>query len=613
MVILPWVKNIKSEKSGEIKFPVKLFLPTELDIDITAVNSVCTGAFIRVFTQENSDIIFKKHTAIEPQGYKIYTANSSVNILYSDSQGAFYALVTLWQIFKTEGIISNCFIDDSPDIMNRGFMLDISRGKVPTLDTLYKLADLLARFKYNQIQLYIEGFSFFYPSFSKYCSENSALKPEEIRKFDLYCRKRFIDLVPNQNSLGHMAQWLSKPEFAALSECVGGFSYNGFTIPPTTLDPGDKNSLDFVGALMKDLLPCFSSKKYHAGFDEPFELGRGKSKDKDLKQLILNYITEVNSISNSYGKEMMIWADTVHRFGCTDMEFPDNIIFMEWGYEKEYPFSDKCRILKETKKRFYVCPGTSSWLSFLGITDCMIANIDNAVSAGIENGAEGVLLTDWGDGNHMQYLPVSYPAIVYCAARSWNSQKYISEENLASALDYFVFEDESHIMGEAILDAGKYHLYEEFQMPCRTIAYTIYQNAIDSMEKFTESLNFTVLLIQLMAVKEVASAYPFDNMAIDIKKIEKLKAFLNGLKARLLSVNMMCEDSAAIAEEVNNAIEMVMLFTEYRACFAEGKSTIHLNERIKSAAERHRTLWLLRNKLSGLDCCVNQIMKFIKH
>jgi len=35
-------------------------------------------------------------------------------------------------------------------------MLDVSRGKVPTLPTLFGLVDGLAAHKYNQLQLYVE-------------------------------------------------------------------------------------------------------------------------------------------------------------------------------------------------------------------------------------------------------------------------------------------------------------------------------------------------------------------------------------------------------------------------------------------------------------------------
>ena len=45
----------------------------------------------------------------------------------------------------------------------RGLMLDVSRGKVPTLATLLALVDGLAAHKYNQLQLYIEH-TFDFPS-----------------------------------------------------------------------------------------------------------------------------------------------------------------------------------------------------------------------------------------------------------------------------------------------------------------------------------------------------------------------------------------------------------------------------------------------------------------
>ena len=47
-------------------------------------------------------------------------------------------------------------ITDWPDYPQRGVMLDISRDKVPSMETLYQLIDLLASWKINQLQLYTE-------------------------------------------------------------------------------------------------------------------------------------------------------------------------------------------------------------------------------------------------------------------------------------------------------------------------------------------------------------------------------------------------------------------------------------------------------------------------
>jgi len=74
-------------------------------------------------------------------------------------------LQTLTQIFEkvlleTETqllTILPCFsISDWPDSKARGVLLDISRTKVPTMDTQLTLIDQFSKLKYNQIQLYTE-------------------------------------------------------------------------------------------------------------------------------------------------------------------------------------------------------------------------------------------------------------------------------------------------------------------------------------------------------------------------------------------------------------------------------------------------------------------------
>jgi hexosaminidase len=47
-------------------------------------------------------------------------------------------------------------IRDWPDFARRGVMLDISRGRVPKLETLLELVGHLADFKINEFQLYTE-------------------------------------------------------------------------------------------------------------------------------------------------------------------------------------------------------------------------------------------------------------------------------------------------------------------------------------------------------------------------------------------------------------------------------------------------------------------------
>ena len=110
---------------------------------------------------------------IPPEGYKLDIRPDGILITASTPAGAFYGACTLRQIANVEHRTSNvqrrtntehltpntlpCLsITDSPDFPARGVMLDISRDKVPTMETLYHLVDLLAEWKINQFQLYTE-------------------------------------------------------------------------------------------------------------------------------------------------------------------------------------------------------------------------------------------------------------------------------------------------------------------------------------------------------------------------------------------------------------------------------------------------------------------------
>ena len=65
-------------------------------------------------------------------------------------------------------------------------MLDISRDRVPTMRTLRLVVDLLARYRYNQLQLYTEH-TFAYTKHPSVWEEADPLTAEEVRKLDAYC------------------------------------------------------------------------------------------------------------------------------------------------------------------------------------------------------------------------------------------------------------------------------------------------------------------------------------------------------------------------------------------------------------------------------------------
>lgn len=201
--------------------------------------------------------------------YHLTVHEGGVSISASCEEGLFRAATSLYQMLvRGNGTLPFVHIEDKSDLARRGYMLDISRGKKPKVETLKTMIDFLASLKYNEFQLYMEGDCFKYSAYPEETADFDCLTPENIAELNAYCKARFIDLVPNQNSFGHMYTWLKKPKFHHL----GLFEKEDEV--PSTLNPLLPESFEFVCNLYASLLPHFSSDYVNIGLDEAFGLGR---------------------------------------------------------------------------------------------------------------------------------------------------------------------------------------------------------------------------------------------------------------------------------------------------------------------------------------------------
>jgi N-acetyl-beta-hexosaminidase len=89
------------------------------------------------------------------QGYKLLVEEGGIMVVGNDGAGAFYGVCTLCQLLDLTPLslqLSSVQIVDWPDLPNRGIMFDVTRDRVPTMQTLYELVDFLASLKLNQLQ-----------------------------------------------------------------------------------------------------------------------------------------------------------------------------------------------------------------------------------------------------------------------------------------------------------------------------------------------------------------------------------------------------------------------------------------------------------------------------
>jgi len=281
--------------------------------------------------------IKKDLSVVNDEGYYLEITSNCIEIKAKTEQGAFYGLMTLQQLYREENI-SQVYIEDYPDLKIRGVMLDISRSKVPTVATLKSLIDFFASLKYNHLELYVEGFSFEYRSFPNVLKDHNYLSLDEYLEIEAYAKEKYIDFVPNQNGFGHMSDWLQKEEYKSLAECPEGFYIWGCHRIPSTLDPTNPESVQLVEKMYKDMLPYTSSKYFNMNFDEPYELGSGKSKEKceqtSKEDVYIEFFNQLAAVVKSYHKTPMLWGDVLIKNRDKVNLLPKDVIFIDWGYNK---------------------------------------------------------------------------------------------------------------------------------------------------------------------------------------------------------------------------------------------------------------------------------------
>ncbi|MBN1976794.1 MAG: beta-N-acetylhexosaminidase [Anaerolineae bacterium] len=351
--------------------------------------------------------------ATADQAYSLTITPEDI-VLYADAPiGLFYAVQTLRQLVRLYGsTIPALTIHDWPTLPYRGLMLDISRCKVPTLETLRDLVAELCHYKINVLQLYTEH-TFQFARHPKIGAGCGSLNSQDILELDAFCRARHVELMPNLQSFGHARNTLLIPEYQHLAE----------TDLFWTLSPAFEQTYTLLDELYGDMLPSFTSTTFNADCDETWDLGKGASRSTagaiGVGRVYLNHILRVRELAARYGRRIQVWGDILLNHPELIGEVPEDVTLLDWHYEaaEEYPST---RIFGESGHTFWVCPGTSSWNTLFPRIYNANANIRNLVRDGVAAGAEGMLNTDWGDCGHYQYLGLSWYGYSFGAAQGWS-------------------------------------------------------------------------------------------------------------------------------------------------------------------------------------------------
>jgi hypothetical protein len=515
---------------------------------------------------------------LPPEAYRLAISESSVDLVAGDESGAFYGAATLDQLARLhDGRLPCGEVEDAPAFPVRGVMLDVSRDRVPTMETLEALIERFAAWKLNHLQLYVEH-TFAYADHGEVHAEASPFTPEEIRHLDAFCRARHVELAPNQNCLGHMNRWLAHDRYRHLALEPDGFvDPYGIRRPPMTLDPGAPGAFDLVRSLLTELLPVFTSRRVHVGLDEPWELPAERLEE------YLAWIGRLRALPELADREMLVWGDVVAGHPDLLPDVPAGVTVVEWGYEDWWPFREHAAALAGAGVPFWVAPGTSSWLTVLGRVTNMRGSCLRAAEAGVRHGAAGFLVTDWGDQGHLQQWPVSEPGFAYAAAVAWDPEVN-GDLDLAAALDAHAFDDPAGRLGRVLTSLGDVHRLVTPQFPnLSTLVFHLY---------FPQSVVGRGLTKGLRA-----------------EELGAVDAALAAARDELDAARPRRADGATVIEEVRWSVDLVDLLCRDARARLGGDGTlasVPRGEREEMAGvlaglvERYRERWSVRNRPGGL-------------
>lgn len=282
----------------------------------------------------------------------------------------------------------------------RGFHIDL-RVQVMTMDALKAFASKLHDDGINTLIMEWEGT---YP-FEKHplIPNRYAYTREEIISFVKYCNNLGIDVIPLQQSFGHVEYILRNDRYKDLREDQKDFSQ---VCPLQTA----QDSALFTD-LYKDLASTHTSKYIHIGGDETYLLGHDarcrKMVEKEGKsKLYIDYIRMLCNIVIGLGKTPVLWADIALKYPEAIKLLPKGTVFVDWNYGWDMNHFGDHQKLIQSGYEIWGAPAIRSSPDnyFLTEWEKHFKNIRDFVPAAAKMGYKGIIMTSWSTSG--QYSPV---------------------------------------------------------------------------------------------------------------------------------------------------------------------------------------------------------------
>lgn len=357
------------------------------------------------------------------EGYVLQADEKGLAVTAKTAAGLFYGLATLGQLCE-EPELPAVLIEDWPDFDMRSDYLDL-RGIYPKYENLLTYIEEMARYKLNTLVVEWED-KLPFVTMEKCRHPKDCFTPEQFSRLIETAHENFIDVIPLQQSFGHLEYALKLSEYMHLRETPER---------PGEMCPLREGAFELSAALIADTAALHPHSRYlHLGCDEVWSLGESREcRESGLsrEQISVSFINRLAEEACRCGKIPIVWHDMVGNAPQEEIDRLDKrMVVAVWIYNADLVYRAK-PILDKLEKagiRYIVCPAVRCYDTRPGqnypLVEKRMKNIDAWSSVAKARGVKSMINTNWFStyslGNPYGLFETSRYVTFYAAEQNWN-------------------------------------------------------------------------------------------------------------------------------------------------------------------------------------------------
>lgn len=383
---------------------------------------------------------------LQEQAYQIIINEKKITITGQTPRAVFYAIQTFDQLIFEQSVPCQA-ITDWPDLPIRMLMVDPARQN-ENMDYYRSVIEFAARYKINAILCHLtdDQTSCLYHEDYPELMHPNAWRPEEIKDLVQYAKARYIDLIPEIESLGHSRMFTRRDDFKDFLHKTKtvkpkhgwtGTDMEGYT---NVLCPSSDKATTYLKDMYQRASETFEHPWLHVGCDEVnmTQCDRCHSSLGDLtkEQWIRHSLMHCHDLAQKNGKRVGYWGDMLLHYPevIDDLPTSSTVIF-DWHYREDVS-DESVKTFKEKGFEVIASPALVCWPHVILPEEHNYHNIERFTKIARDNDLLGVNTTIWIPTRYMS--DAIWVGIGFAADQAWGGSTSTNQGYIKSFMtDYY--------------------------------------------------------------------------------------------------------------------------------------------------------------------------------